>query len=137
MFGNLSEKALRTLFMARSLSLESGGSEISPGLILLALIVQEGALFRDLFDTEAFPQGFESYVKSFAPAGTLYDPGNVPLSVESKDVLILAQSLSSSRNSETDNKHLFLAILQKKPGILKLLSENGFSYEALEVKLLK
>ncbi len=138
MFERYTTKALRVIFMARYEVSQFGASSIETEHLLLGLLREEISILSRFFPAhpslDEIRKQIEERVAIHEQIPTSLD---VPLSVESKNVLLYtAEEADSLSHQDIRPEHLLLGLL-KEEGSLgeKILRKNGVEYSAVRKEL--
>ena len=131
MFERYSEKARRTIFWARSESIQLGTSEISPEHILLALF-REGTL-ADTLTAEIQGSIRREIEETHAPQEKQRQSSpDVPLSHSAKRVLAYAAEEAERMNHTwIGTEHLLVGLLREPSLASRILAKNGEELDSL------
>ncbi len=134
MFERYTEKARRTIFFARYEASQFGRSYIETEHLLLGLFREDKALASQVLasyaNLEAIRQSIAQRTKTGLKVATSVD---LPLSQESKHVLVLAAEESERMNHEhIGTPHLLLGLLREEKSLAaQLLREQGLTLDSL------
>lgn len=132
MFERYSEKSRRVIFFARYEASQWGESYIQPTHLLLGLAREDKQLFSDLLHTaNPFPNAVEELQLKLG-GEKLSTSVDLPLSIESKRVLVYAAEESELLGHSTvETSHLLLGLLRQPGAACTALEKKGLSLPAV------
>jgi len=136
MFERYTEKARRVIFFARYEASQLGGSAIEPEHILLGLVRDDPAIFRQVFpDSPNEAAEIRTSIESRVPPQERVSQSvDLPLSKSAKDALNRAAGQSDRLESRyVGTGHLLLGIIDEGQSVAaRVLLERGYTADLIE-----